>query len=419
MKIYRSLEYTAMDTEDAVRAAREAPPCTRVGAYLQSFCNDKRACGHESLSKQRAECAKGVSTSLTRGQAVQLASLLQHDIPARSLETATKADLCALISDEMIENVTRVLCMAELARHADSKTRLAIAASDIVNQPFHSVADMSRESLSLLVGSSFTPEQRASAIKLNCAQDIFSTIPWREIGKSAVTDPHPCDATCLVEILHLLVTMLCTRTKEQTILDHLPLVSRVALTPARVWNAVAAMDGTLEASLRGMVGAESTEEAKASSGGDAAIGFYNNKGHAVGQSSVSGTQQGACTAAVVRRHAVRSAYLQQFLKSNRSRVYDEPSSKSKHKVQSACMQVFKKDDPKAYEGAVFPKSHPVGSACILRLHHKGKDTKHATHQAPVSDPAAPPSSDAQIEQMLFTVNPTSRVGNVSAVTLCG
>eukprot|EP00899_Mesostigma_viride_P009137 jgi/Mesvir1/18224/Mv09503-RA.1 len=361
------------DTEDALRAARDAPPCTRVGEYLQSFCTKGRG-ESLSLTQQRVDCAKGVSSSLTREQAVQLASRLHKDVAKRSLETATKADLCALVADEMIENVTRAMCVSELARHADSKTRLALAASTLTNDPFHSIADLSRESLCLIVGSSMTSEQRASAMKSSCARDIVSAIPWRELGQIAVkqaknTDKSPCTPKCLVDFLHFLVTMLCTKSKEEAVIGQLSLLGRVALTPADVWNTLAAMGGSDKHQPEPL------------------------------------------------QHSVRSACLQKFLKSNRSRVYDESSYGADHAVNSSCVQLFKKGDPKAYEGAVFPKSHPVGSACVMRLDKHGKPSstcKGAPSQAPVAG-----SRDEHINRLLFTANPSSRVGNVSAITLCG
>eukprot|EP00899_Mesostigma_viride_P025091 jgi/Mesvir1/5767/Mv11581-RA.1 len=228
-------------------------------------------------------------------------------------------------------------------------------------------------------------------MKSSCARDIVSAIPWRELGQIAVkqaknTDKSPCTPKCLVDFLHFLVTMLCTKSKEEAVIGQLSLLGRVALTPADVWNTLAAMGGSdkhqpepLQSTLRGMVGAKSVEEA--------------------------------------RRHFVRSACLQKFLKSNRSRVYDESSYGADHAVNSSCVQLFKKGDPKAYEGAVFPKSHPVGSACVMRLDKHGKPSstcKGAPSQAPVAG-----SRDEHINRLLFTANPSSRVGNVSAITLCG
>eukprot|EP00899_Mesostigma_viride_P007330 jgi/Mesvir1/16599/Mv10134-RA.1 len=335
-----------------------------------------------------------------------MALRLQHDISERSLETATKADLCALIADEMIENVTRAVCIAELARHADSKTRLALAASSLSKEPFDSLAEMSREALCVMVGSLLTPEQRAAGIQLNCGEDMLASIPWREIGKSGVQSSQqtPCTPKCLVDSLHFIVTMLCAKSKKGAVLDRLPLVSKVALTPAAVWNAVAAMGGAdnrqpdrLQAVLRGMVGAKTVDEAKRSQGGDAALKFLSS--HATGQMKVGGTSS-PCTAAVLRRHSVRSACLQKFLKSNRSRVYDDHKSGA----------------PSAH-----PKSHAVGSACVLRLNGSGKSActsgaAHKTRQAPV---VADNTVDAQIHRLLYTANPSSRVGNVAAITLCG
>eukprot|EP00899_Mesostigma_viride_P010065 jgi/Mesvir1/1905/Mv22935-RA.1 len=266
-------------------------------------------------------------------------------------------------------------------------------------------------------------------MKSSCARDIVSAIPWRELGQIAVkqaknTDKSPCTPKCLVDFLHFLVTMLCTKSKEEAVIGQLSLLGRVALTPADVWNTLAAMGGSdkhqpepLQSTLRGMVGAKSVEEARRSKGGNTALEFYNKQGHATKQASVSGARPPPCMAAMMRRHFVRSACLQKFLKSNRSRVYDESSYGADHAVNSSCVQLFKKGDPKAYEGAVFPKSHPVGSACVMRLDKHGKPSstcKGAPSQAPVAG-----SRDEHINRLLFTANPSSRVGNVSAITLCG
>eukprot|EP00899_Mesostigma_viride_P012933 jgi/Mesvir1/21640/Mv04062-RA.1 len=76
---------------------------------------------------------------------------------------------------------------------------------------------------------------------------------------------------------------------------NVPLVAKVALTPSDVWNTLADMGGSdskgvdaLQASMRGMAGAETVEDAKKSQGGSVALDFFDSQSHATSQAGVPG-----------------------------------------------------------------------------------------------------------------------------------
>eukprot|EP00899_Mesostigma_viride_P009556 jgi/Mesvir1/18601/Mv17110-RA.1 len=452
---------TRVDAKDPHKRVKEAPACTEVGEYLRSYHLRGKA-DAVPLTSERTDCAKGVSSRLTREQAVKLASRLHPNLPSRALETATKSDLCALIADEMVENITRALCTANLAQNADSKTRIALTASSLSKMSFESVADLSRESLSLAVGAMLNSEQRACALRSGDAPGILEAIPWRKIGEgvdqfAARPENAACTPKCLVDLLHLIGTLLSSTgsAKEKAVRDNLSMLTKASLTHVGVWKTLAAMGGgvALESSLRGLAGAKNAEEARKSAGGRAALTFYNTQmdrslanEHSLNQCNVAGGVNTACVGAVMRRHSLRSACIQRFLKSNRSRVYDASvtAATPAHAAKSACIQMINPKlptplstsippppspppSPPAPQPKTRPKKgkkvvpHPVKSACIQLVNPKlpipsvpAPLPTHAVESAKVAGP-----DDGHIKRLLFTASPTSCVGQRSACTLCG
>eukprot|EP00899_Mesostigma_viride_P004360 jgi/Mesvir1/13925/Mv16046-RA.1 len=169
-------EWTNVDA--AARAAQ--PAATPVGELLRSIHAGEKV-DTPSLIEARVDCASGVAKSLPRPRIVALAKQLYPEIPAQSIETATKADLCAMVADEAIEGITKTLCASSLYDGADSKTRLAaIAAYMTRSEAPESFAALSKEALCVMIANMLKPEQRASVMEK--AGTAAASLPWKEWG---------------------------------------------------------------------------------------------------------------------------------------------------------------------------------------------------------------------------------------------
>eukprot|EP00899_Mesostigma_viride_P017808 jgi/Mesvir1/26028/Mv22555-RA.1 len=167
-------EWTNVDA--AARAAQ--PATTPVGEILRSMHAGEKV-ATPSLIEARVDCASGVAKSLPRDRVVALAKRLYPDIPAQAIETATKADLCAMVADEAIESITKALCASTMYGGVDSKTRLAsIAAFMTRAESPEAFAAMPKEALCTMISNMLKPEQRAAVMEKAGASP--SSIPWKD-----------------------------------------------------------------------------------------------------------------------------------------------------------------------------------------------------------------------------------------------
>eukprot|EP00899_Mesostigma_viride_P017985 jgi/Mesvir1/26188/Mv05642-RA.1 len=167
-------EWTNVDA--AARAAQ--PATTPVGEILRSMHAGEKV-ATPSLIEARVDCASGVAKSLPRDRVVALAKRLYPDIPAQAIETATKADLCAMVADEAIESITKALCASTMYGGVDSKTRLAsIAAFMTRAESPEAFAAMPKVALCTMISNMLKPEQRAAVMEKAGASP--SSIPWKD-----------------------------------------------------------------------------------------------------------------------------------------------------------------------------------------------------------------------------------------------
>eukprot|EP00899_Mesostigma_viride_P019109 jgi/Mesvir1/2719/Mv02108-RA.1 len=114
----------------------------------------------EALAALRADPPPGLAKKMTKSEAVELASYLHPTIPKDLLHGATKPNLCAMVSDEIVTAVTTALTEAAL-RDTSSHARLFnIARLTNPKIPATDIAKMTLEELREVVATSLAPSDR-------------------------------------------------------------------------------------------------------------------------------------------------------------------------------------------------------------------------------------------------------------------
>eukprot|EP00899_Mesostigma_viride_P025047 jgi/Mesvir1/5727/Mv03794-RA.1 len=113
-----------------------------------------------SSNAYMANCSQGLAKKMTKSEAVELASYLHPTIPKDLLHGATKPNLCAMVSDEIVTAVTTALTEAAL-RDTSSHARLFnIARLTNPKIPATDIAKMTLEELREVVATSLAPSDR-------------------------------------------------------------------------------------------------------------------------------------------------------------------------------------------------------------------------------------------------------------------
>eukprot|EP00899_Mesostigma_viride_P011253 jgi/Mesvir1/20128/Mv13367-RA.1 len=294
----------------------------------------------QSTEGESVACVCGMSKVLPREEVVRLATRLRPYLPLHSLETATKTDLCALIADDIVDNLTRILCAVNLVHNGGENANLADAASVLSGCPVERILRSSRTSMCMIIAASLTPGHRAASLLLGDAPGIFVSVPWKSLGEAAATltggqtSPDPC-VDGILSTLVLISRLMEVRGEDKSRLlrDNLPLVVRAALSPPRVWNSLLAMttgkveaDPLIDKALRGMSSAASPERSR---GGKLALSFYaenmgplsQKEGEIVNECRKGRCDPPPCLNAWLRLQRVRADFAKTFLRKRRSRVY--------------------------------------------------------------------------------------------------
>eukprot|EP00899_Mesostigma_viride_P000160 jgi/Mesvir1/10144/Mv02004-RA.1 len=180
----------------------------------------------QSMGRQTVQCARGVAKALGRAQVVLLVSQMRPYLPPRAVQTATKADLCALVAEDIVDSITRILCTVNLLQCPLSMHR-----------------ELARSAAAL---SGLTSEYRAALLNLGNSADVASSLPWRLLGEEAAPlegdDPHRDGLAHTLRLMSLLLPVSGER-KARAVRSHARVAAKAALSPPRVWNAVLAMTG--------------------------------------------------------------------------------------------------------------------------------------------------------------------------------
>eukprot|EP00899_Mesostigma_viride_P003034 jgi/Mesvir1/12731/Mv22479-RA.1 len=133
-----------------------------------------------SSNAYMANCSQGLAKKMTKSEAVELASYLHPTIPKDLLHGATKPNLCAMVSDEIVTAVTTALTEAAL-RDTSSHARLFnIARLTNPKIPATDIAKMTLEELREVVATSLAPSDRERIVS------AFGSLQDAEAAKEAV-----------------------------------------------------------------------------------------------------------------------------------------------------------------------------------------------------------------------------------------
>eukprot|EP00899_Mesostigma_viride_P013138 jgi/Mesvir1/21825/Mv04210-RA.1 len=201
----------------------------------------------QSMGRQTVQCARGVAKALGRAQVVLLVSQMRPYLPPRAVQTATKADLCALVAEDIVDSITRILCTVNLLQCPLSMHReLARSAAALSGCAEDKLEGLPRPHLCALIASSLTSEYRAALLNLGNSADVASSLPWRLLGEEAAPlegdDPHRDGLAHTLRLMSLLLPVSGER-KARAVRSHARVAAKAALSPPRVWNAVLAMTG--------------------------------------------------------------------------------------------------------------------------------------------------------------------------------